>query len=571
MTFDGLPAGHRHGVVEQDLVGHVDAGGHRGTDRERARVRVGAVAQVLEHVRRRGERGLPDPRRTLAAHLRERDGIAIHPGGHVVATDAADRAAAFGHARRGVVRTARAEVRLPLHLVADRREPSILLLEKPHALLDVGARVEAAHALGEHARDERRRELAVRRQQPLAALVLLADDQRPPLRVPVVELLFDLALDDAALFLDDDDFLEALGEAPNRLGLERPGEADLEQLDADVGGTRPIDAEILERLQHVEMGFTRRHQPKPRVAAIDDRAIERVGPRERERGRQLVALQPELLIVRRIGPADVQAAGRQRELRRHDGERLRQQCETLRRVSRLLRHLEPDPTAAEARHGVTVEPERDDLLDVGRIQHGHRSIDERVLALMRQRRRLARVVVAGDRDDAAVARSSGRVAVLEWIAGTVDARTLAVPHAEDAVIAGALEQIRLLRAPDRGRGEILVQSRLKTNLRRVEVLAGAPELSVEAAERRAAIARHETRGIQSRKPVAMALRQQQADQRLQTGDEQRPGIVEPVPVIQSCDLPELHASPELPRTGCALGIMGLFGVIARRACAARRR
>ena len=57
----------------------------------------------------------------------------------------------------------------------------------------------------------------------------------------------------------------------------------------------------------------------------------------------------------------------------------------------------------------------------------------------------------------------------------------------------------------------------------------------------------------------MALCQQQADQRLQTRDEQRPGLVEPVPIVQSCDLPELHASPEPhPRGRCALGIMGYF-------------
>ena len=179
VPFDGLPARHRDGVVEQDLVGHVDAGRDGGANRERARVRVGAVAQVLEHVLRVGERRLPDPRRALAAHLRERHRVAVHPRRHVVAADAADGAAAFGHSRRSVVRAARAEVRLALHVVVDGREPPVLLLEEAHALLDVGARMEAAHALREHARDQRRRELAVRRQQPLAALVLLADDQRP--------------------------------------------------------------------------------------------------------------------------------------------------------------------------------------------------------------------------------------------------------------------------------------------------------------------------------------------------------------------------------------------------------
>ena len=163
MALDGLPARHGDGVVEQDLVGHVHAGRHRGADRERARVRVRAVAQVLEDVRVCRERRLADPRRALAAHLRERHRIAVHPRRHEVAADAADGATAFRHARRRVVRAAGAEVRQPLHFVADGREPPVLLLEEAHALLDVGARVEAPHALREHARDQRRRQLAVRR------------------------------------------------------------------------------------------------------------------------------------------------------------------------------------------------------------------------------------------------------------------------------------------------------------------------------------------------------------------------------------------------------------------------
>ena len=138
---------------------------------------------------------------------------------------------------------------------------------------------------------------------------------------------------------------------------------------------------------------------------------------------------------------------------------------------------------------------------------------------------------------AAVARGSGGVAVLERIARAIDAGPFAVPHAEDAVIAGAGEQIRLLRAPNRGGGKVLVQPRLKSDLRRFEILARAPELTIEAAERRAAITGHETRRVAAGEPVAVALRQQQADERLQTRDEQRPGLVEPVPIVQSCDLP----------------------------------
>ena len=70
-------------------------------------------------------------------------------------------------------------------------------------------------------------------------------------------------------------------------------------------------------------------------------------------------------------------------------------------------------------------------------------------------------------------------------------------------------------------------------------LLRAPELAVEAAERRAAITRYEARGIQAGGPVAVALREQQPHQRLQTGDEQGTRL-EPIPVIQPCNLAQLH-------------------------------
>ena len=84
----GLAAGHGDGVVEQDLVGDVDAGRDRGADRQVAGMVVGAVAEVLEHVRARGERRLADPVGALAAHLGEARGRAVHPLRHVVAADA---------------------------------------------------------------------------------------------------------------------------------------------------------------------------------------------------------------------------------------------------------------------------------------------------------------------------------------------------------------------------------------------------------------------------------------------------------------------------------------------------
>src|SRR5690606_24922607 len=135
-------------------------------------------------------------------------------------------------------------------------------------------------------------------------------------------------------------------------------------------------------------------------------------------------------------------------------------------------------------------------------------------------------------EHAAECSRASRVTVLERVAGAVDAGTFAVPQREHARVARAGEQVRLLRAPDRGRREVLVQAGLEANARRIEMLLCAPELAVETAERRAAVARHEARGVETRQAVAVALREQQAHERLQSGDEE--GVrFEAVPFIES--------------------------------------
>ena len=96
-------------------------GGDGGADREQARVEVGAVAEVLEDVRRVGEGRGADPVGALATHLRHGQRAPLRqPHRHAVTADAALREAALGHHRRAVVRAARAEGRQP-HQTRARR------------------------------------------------------------------------------------------------------------------------------------------------------------------------------------------------------------------------------------------------------------------------------------------------------------------------------------------------------------------------------------------------------------------------------------------------------------------
>ena len=107
----------------------------------------------------------------------------------------------------------------------------------------------------------------------------------------------------------------------------------------------------------------------------------------------------------------------------------------------------------------------------------------------------------------------------EHVAGAVDARPLAVPHAEHAVVFALAAQLGLLRAPDRGRREVLVEAGLEQDVVALERGLGAHELLVEPAERRAAVAGHVARGIEPGEAVALLLHQAGADQRLIAGDE----------------------------------------------------
>ena len=169
--------------------------------------------------------------------------------------------------------------------------------------------------------DHGRRELARRGQQPaavrqlpLALLVVLADHARADVLAPVVELLLQLVLDELALLLDDQDLLEPFGELAHAFGVERPGHADLEDPQADLGRALLVDAEVVQRLPHVEIGLARRDDAQPRLRAVDDDAVEPVDPRIGQRGVDLVALQPQFLLQRRVGPADVEPARRHHEV-----------------------------------------------------------------------------------------------------------------------------------------------------------------------------------------------------------------------------------------------------------------
>src|SRR6201994_1297481 len=98
------------------------------------------------------------------------------------------------------------------------------------------------------------------------------------------------------------------------------------------------------------------------------------------------------------------------------------------------------------------------------------------------------MVVADDAEHAAMFRRAVEIAVLQRVAGAVEAGILGVPDGVDAIELGLAENARLLRAPHRRGPQLLIQAGVEEDVVGLEDLASLDDLGVVAAEGRAAIA-----------------------------------------------------------------------------------
>lgn len=109
--------------------------------------------------------------------------------------------------------------------------------------------------------------------------------------------------------------------------------------------------------------------------------------------------------------------------------------------------------------------------------------------------------------------------MLERIAGTVDAGSLAVPHGEHALDLARRVGFDLLRAEHGGGAEFFIDGRQELDVVRTQQPRGAPQFLVHRAQRRAAIAADKAAGIEAVGGVGGFLHAQQAHQRLGAGQE----------------------------------------------------
>ena len=162
-AVDRLAAGHRHGVVEQDLVGDARLGGDGCADRQQARVEVGAVARVdasLVECIWPGHALAPESAAGIALRSiqwRPMPASAREPSGTRVEVLCGQPEQNKG--LRSTVRRGRAASRSLASIRATRAA----------MLAHVGRQLGLLQAARDGLGDQRRRQFVVRRQQPVAA------------------------------------------------------------------------------------------------------------------------------------------------------------------------------------------------------------------------------------------------------------------------------------------------------------------------------------------------------------------------------------------------------------------
>ena len=110
----------------------------------------------------------------------------------------------------------------------------------------------------------------------------------------------------------------------------------------------------------------------------------------------------------------------------------------------------------------------------------------------------------------------------QHIAGTINAWPLAIPNAENTIQTRAWRQMHLLRTPNGGRGQILIQPRLEHHIMRTQPFRLARQFPVKGTKRRSAIAGNEAAGAEALRRIHFLAQHRQAHQRMRPCEQDRP-------------------------------------------------
>ncbi len=452
----------------------------------------GAVTEVLGEVVDPDEGLDADPVDALAAHLGVphdlADPIGVHQPDQAVAADAATDEGALGHLGSGGVGATRAEVRRP-----GRDQPDELLAPDLDRWLlgrrrwGQSSRVELGQQPGPERLDQSIGvDGAMDRDQDAILGIPLADDARRCGHA--VERFAELALDEGSFLLDDEDLLQAPGEGPGDLPVERVRHRQLEDPDAVGGQVLLGQAEGVGRGQDLVIGPAGGHDAEPGIARVVGDPVQLV--LDPVASSQLHAGLVDLPLDR-VGHRATEAAGDPGpvglavplQCRDDRGDSLGADLGRARAVGHRGHDLDPGPEPGRTGQVDAVAAKVQDLLDVAGVQDREVEIGQGELGTRRQGRGLVGGVVAGQGQDAAVLVGAGVLGVADGVSGPVQARCLPVPDPQHPVVALFGEGGGHLTAHDRGGAQLLVEARLVDHVVGVHQGLVGDDLPIEPAKR----------------------------------------------------------------------------------------
>ena len=105
----------------------------------------------------------------------------------------------------------------------------------------------------------------------------------------------------------------------------------------------------------------------------------------------------------------------------------------------------------------------------------------------------------------------------QHIATAIDSRPFSVPNGKHSVVFTFAAHFRLLRAPNSGRSQILIEARHEENVVLFKQALSTMHLRIDAAERRAAVSGDEAGRIQAHSAIHLLLHKQETHDRLRAG------------------------------------------------------
>ena len=195
----------------------------------------------------------------------------------------------------------------------------------------------------------------------------------------------DLLLDNAALFLDDDDFRLAAHEGSGALFLDRPGKADFVDIDAELAAGGAVQLQKAKRFHQVAMRFAGGDKSDAGIVIAMDHAVDWICRGEDGGSVQLGLHSVFQMQPRRIRPADVQPVGGIYKRRAREG-RQRRKIDRGSGLDQLGDGFHAHPQPGIAGQGEAKQSEGDQLVDGGRVQDRKRGADEPVFGLVRDGR-----------------------------------------------------------------------------------------------------------------------------------------------------------------------------------------